>query len=292
MSTAIPAGVTTPAPLPNNFVGSASGDRLEVPPTPVAAPAIAPVPQQQPPAAAPSGASTATKPVDDPLAVRLERARRKAREDVLKELGVDNPDSVKAQLAELAKLKGDREKADREKLSREQQLIADIEKERKARTDLEAMLQEESIGRVYDKQDAMVLQIASRHVDDSDPDKIETARRKFSEYVTSISKTAAQRLTEKDVDRWFAKLAKDKPWLAKEAPVPAEPPKPPTPKARPISTAASATQKVGAPSPAASNNSDPSVNPQGKTFKPGQANSMSRAETAAELKRRGMRGWR
>ena len=58
----------------------------------------------------------------------------------MRELGVDDPTKIKADLAELARLRTEREKADREKMTREQQLQADLEKERKTREELEAKL--------------------------------------------------------------------------------------------------------------------------------------------------------
>jgi len=290
------AGGTPPAALPNNFVGSATGERIAPaadPPAgaPPAAPPATPPAAATPPATPTNGGngSRAAAPTDEPLAARLERARRKAREDVLRELGVDDPTKVKADLAELARLRTEREKADREKMTREQQLQADLEKERKTREELEAKLHEEAVARVYERQDNLIIDIARRHVDGSTKLKLDTARRAFAEYVEELPKQQVARMNERDIDRWFAKFVKDNPWLAPTTPAPAAPP--PAPVRKPITTTTPAAKAKPAPPPAPPS-TDPTTNPQGKTFKPGQPNSMSRAEVTAELKRRGMRGWR
>ena len=276
-----------PAPLPNNFRGSLDG----APATPAAAPAAADPPPAAPPppAAAPAAAPARAAASDEPLAERLERARRKARADVLKELGVENPEVIKNERAELARLKAEKDKADRDKLTREQQLEADLKKEREQRAALEAKLAEAETGRVYEKQDAMILQIAGRHVDTDSAIKLKAARIAFAEYVESIPKSQVQRMNERDVDTFFRKFAKENPDFAKKGAPP--PPQPPAAARKPITTSTQVAAKQGAPPPAPTS-TDPSVNAQGKTFKPGQSNSMTRAEMNAELKKRGMRGWR
>lgn len=275
------AGTPPVESLPNNFVGSATGQPMTAPATPPPAPvAPAPVSPAKPAVASP-------RMPDESLTARLERARRTERERVLKELGISDPADAKAKLAAFEELKAKQDQANREKMSREEQLQADLEREREARKDLETKLKEEATSRVYDKQEQLVLDIARKHIDATKP-KLAAARMGFAEYVEELPKSQVARLTERDIDRWFAKFARENPDFAPKQPAPAAPP---STVRKPISTTTPAARSKPAPAPAPTN-TDPTVNPQGKTFKPGQANSMSKAEVSAELKRRGMRGWR
>lgn len=283
-----PAG-TPAASLPNNFVGSSTGESTRPPEPAVAAeaPASVATPAQPKPAVA--------RPAmpDEALRARLERARKQERDNILKMLGTDSPEKVKADLEELKKIRETNEKSDREKMTREQQLMKDLETDRARIAELEGKLREESTARVYEKQDVAISQIASRHIDTT-PIKLKSARREFAEYVESLPKSQVARMGEKDIEKWFAKFAKDNPDFARkelQAAAQAVVPKaPPAPVRKPAGAPPTASKKP-APAPTSSG-IDPSANSQGKTFRPGQANSMSKAEVAAELKSRGLRGWR
>lgn len=282
-----PAGGTPPAPVTTT----------QEPPNAdaVASESAQPSTTRQPPVARPAMP-------DEALRARLERARKQERENLLKTLGVDSPDKVKADLEELKRLREESEKIKRQTMSREEQLQADLEKERARIAELETKLHEETTSRVYEKQDAMINGLASKYIDPT-PIKLKSARREFAEYIDTLPKSQVARLRDKDIEKWFAKFAKDYPDFAKKEAAPEStqaetvqaeaakpaPKSPPAPIRKPASTAAPA--KKSPPEPA-SQGSDPSVNPQGKTFRPGQPNSMSRAEMNAELKKRGLRGWR
>jgi len=232
---------------------------------------------------------------EEAFASRLDRAKRQAERDaraaVLRELGIEDPKSLETERAELRALREAREKAEREKLTKEQKLEADLEAERQKREALETQLRQVKTESVYDKQDAMIQGIGARHID---PGFWKYARNDFVEYVSGLTPAQTARLTEKDIDRWFAKFAREKPAFALRQP---EPPKegdaaePPKPRRRPITTTTPAARVATPPNPRGGQSADPSLSPEGKTFRPGQPNSMTRAEARAELKRRGIRGW-
>ena len=276
----------TPSALPNNFVGSSTGEAAK----PQEAPAASP----ETPATAPARTPVARPAMpDEALRARLERARKQERENILKSIGVDSPEKVKADLEELKHLREESEKSNREKMTREQQLQSDLEKERTRYAELEAKFKEESTSRVYEKQDAKINDIASKYIATTGI-KLKSARREFAEYVESLPKSAVARMGEKDIEKWFAKFAKENPEFAK----PSDEPAPEAPKAAPKTPPAPVRKPAGASTPVkksqpapASPSQDPSMSPQGKTLRPGQANSMSKAELKAELQRRGIRSW-
>lgn len=234
---------------------------------------------------------------EEAFASRLDRAKRQAEREaraaVLRELGIEDPKSLETERAELRTLREQAEQAEREKLTKEQKLEADLEAERRKREALETQLRQVKTESVYDKQDAMIQGIGARHID---PGFWKYARNDFVEYVSTLTPAQTARLGEKDIDRWFAKFAREKPAFAVRQP---EPPKkegddaaePPKPRRRPITTTTPAARVATPPNPRGGQSADPSLSPEGKTFRPGQPNSMTRAEARAELKRRGIRGW-
>jgi hypothetical protein len=302
-----PGGVTTPR-TPAPFTGSATGEPIAGTPaadpnaTPPEGGVKAPDAAAQPPEGTPTATPAADAPggTDDPnagritmsedaFASRLARAKRQAeaeaRAAVLKELGIDNPEKLTAERAEHAKLKEEREKREREKLSNEERLKADFEAEKAKREALEVQLKEVKTTSVYTEQDAKIQGIGSKHIA---PDFWKYARADFVEYVSGLTPAQTARLNEKDIDRWFAKFAREKPAFAHKA-ADGEPKKPAV-KRRVIGSTKPAGN-VAAPTPGKAA-ADPAASPQGKTIKPGQANSMNRVELNQELKRRGMSGWR
>ena len=294
-------GATAPV---NNFVGSATGQRLdgggggaEATPSPSpAAPAATPEPKPTP--AAPAAPAAGRRPMTsdlpaEALAERLARERKAERDRVLKELGIEDPEKHKAEREELSKLRTEREKAERAKLSREQALQADLAKERQQREAIEAQLREVQTSRVYDRQEASIQSIAGRHIT---PARYRYARADFIEYVGSLPKAQVAKLTEREIDRWFAKFAKDNPDFALTKPEPAAPAAPapeparPEPVKRPVNAAATKSAAAKPAPPPAPATPDPSTI-DGKTFRPGQPNSMTKQEVRQAMKRLGYRGW-
>lgn len=229
---------------------------------------------------------------EDAFASRLERAKRQAereaRNAILRELGIDDPKTLETEREELRRLREEREAAAREKLTKEQRLEADLQVERKKREALEAELRQVKTSSVYDKQDAMIQGIGLQHID---PKFWKYARNDFIEYISSLSPAQTAKMTEKDIDRWFAKLARTTPTFALHKPEADKSNEVEEPKVRrrPITTTKPAAN-VSTPKPKPTQ-TDPSMSPEGKTFRPGLPNSMTASEARAELKRRGMRGW-
>lgn len=292
-------GATAPT---NNFVGSATGQRLDgggggeatPSPSPAAAPAA---PEPKPTPAAPAAPAAGRRPMTsdlpaEALADRLARERKAERERTLKELGIEDPDKHKAEREELARLRTEREKAERAKLSREQALQADLARERQQREAIEAQLREVQTSRVYERQESSIQSIAGRHVASN---RYRYARADFIEYVGTLPKSQVAKLTERDIDRWFAKFAKDNPDFAATKPEPAaaapapEPAKP-EPVKRPVNAAATKPAAAKPAPPPAPATPDPSTI-DGKTFRPGQPNSMTKQEARQAMKRLGYRGW-
>jgi hypothetical protein len=275
--------------LPNNFTMSATGERLDGATSgdrsPSPTPSATPVTEKKETQKAPTIPQEA-------LSTRLERARKAERERLLKAIGYESPEKAKADFEELKKLREEREKAEREKMTELQRIQADLEAERKMRSELEAKLREESTARLYEKQDSAIYQIASRHVDSSSL-KLKTAKREFAEYIDSLPKSQVSRMSEKDIEKWFIKFTKENPEFARKTdapPAPAPVAKPLDPIKKPAGAPPS-TKKVVAPAPVGSSK-DPTIDERGKTVKPGLPNSMSKAEIAAYLKKIGLHSYR
>jgi hypothetical protein len=121
------------------------------------------------------------------------------------------------------------------------------------------------------EQQSYVERIAGRHIN---PLYVGDAAFLFAKHLRdNVDPRDAAKMTERDVQKWFADFVKRRPAFAaspaarrqERAPVGAGTPPPPRPRA-PAGTTTTVT----------------------KTFKPGQANSMSPAEARAELRKRGI----
>lgn len=311
-------GGAAPAREQPAFVGSADGQPLgaqgEPPPAPAGTEGAPPEGEVTPPPAAPRRVLETDLPPAT-LKARLDAASRKAAEDerarIFRELGIEDPQKFKTareqESAELKKFRELEEKRKREAMSAQQRLEADLAKEREAKKALEAELSELRDARVYDQQEVVVSRAAAKHID---PDLYEDARGRFIRYVTSLSQEEAAAFDEKACERWFRDLAKKFPKFAPSAAatkeeedeegkkkpptaaatpptakpkVPANPVRPPAQVRRPITTGAPPAK--GAPKPAPTGVAG-TVG--GKTFKPGQANTMTKAEVRAEAKKMGI----
>lgn len=227
------------------------------------------------------------------LASRLERAKRQAADEaraaVYRELGIETPDKLKAEREELQKLKDEQEKAKREKLSREEQLNADLEAERAKRAKAEQDLQAARQTSTYAQQDALITQIAIRHVDPTSRVKVSAAKVAFSDYVQTLSKDQRARLSEAAIDRWFRRFVRQEPDFAPKAPVAptsAAPAASTTPVRKPISS----PTPPRPPAPGAQPK-DPTIGANGKTTLPGRPNSMNRKELREHLAKIGQKPW-
>ncbi len=273
----------------------------EIAPNPPAAPGQGGAPAAAaPPAgalpAAPLARPTASPRVDplgrmgdETLAARLRRAEMTANKRWTTELGVEDPATVKQQLAELAQLKQLQQEAERAKLSELDRYKADIADRDAKLAALNAELVQEREKATYANQDAQVRSLAAEVIA---PRFIKAARVDFAEYLGSLSPAQQKRITEREVKAWFSKYAKENPDFAAQAGTPAAGGTKTTPAAgakpvvrRPLSNGVS-PRGPGAAS--ITPGSDPSV-AGGKTVKPGKANSMSREEVRAFAATQGVR---
>ena len=227
---------------------------------------------------------------EDALKARLEQAKRvaaqEARAAAFKELGIEDPD----------KFRSERERTDAE-LKRYK---ADVDRLTAENAQLRQQLNELQESQVFSKQEQVVDSIASKYVR---PRLVRAARIEFAVHMNELAKTdpkAVDEYTDRDVERWFKKLASDPDWAIPKTPeAPAagaagapgaapgkgqEAPKPPERRAEPVRRpAGSPPPRQGTPKPV--------VNGAGaeKTLKPGQKNSMTRQEVAEHMRKNGMR---
>ena len=195
-------------------------------------------------------------------AVALERAH-------LKELfGTDDFAEIKKIRDERETLRKEAEKQKRAQMSKEQRLEADLKAAQDRALDLEKRVHRAERDRLYDKQDQAIRRIASAHVNDEYIDDV--AFMYARNVLASMDPKAAEKLTEKDISKWFAELAKTKPAFARAG----EP--------RPRVQQRVTTGPKPAPKPA------PNPTSVQKTARPGQANSMSKGELRNHLKQRGL----
>lgn len=271
---AAPAEPVVPSPAPGQ------------PPAPPSQASRPIVPRPAVPAAALSG---------DTLKARLEQQKRAT----LRELGIDDPERWKAEQAakdkRLAEFQQREEEAKRASMTELDRLRADLDAEKAARLAAESKAQEAEEARVAQERDVVVREVASRHID---PEFYELAALELRRYCQELARTAPkklERMTDADIDAFFADLAKRRPRLA---PAPAEgtDPKNGTSRAvaarRPAILPPRTRPAGGAPirqPPAAQAKQGPAGIPAGKTLRPGLPNSMTKAEVDAYLRASGRR---
>lgn len=228
------------------------------------------------------------------LKARLEREHRKLYRELL---GTENPEEAKKKLEEmkaldkrleeqnerLKKYEAAEEKRKREQMTEEQKLKADLERQRKEAEEWKKRFEEQKTEILYQRQDTTITSIAQEYVD---PKLLKYAKRELAEHTTSLPKDKLAKFGERDIKRFFEKFVKDNPHFAKKAETPAEPkkeeePKPPVRK--PITTG---PKPEKAPAKPASRTDDGTG---GKTFRPGQPNSMSKAEVREAARKQGIR---
>lgn len=316
MSTETNAGAQGGAPavpIQPQFHGSSTGGPIGPPPG-AAPPAGATGTTGAPAAAGAEGSGgepgRRVLVTDLPEGALLERinsardaAARKAREETLRELGIADPAAFKteneARAKKLAELEAAEEKRKRESMTREQQLAADLEAEKKRATLLETEMRELRETSVSSSQEQVVERASRKHID---PEMYAYARIEFINHVNELAKTnpkELEALDERATEKFFRELAKRKPRLAldttpapKDKDAPAGKPPVAAPPARPVVRQPLSTgpaPRVGAPPPVPKTGKPDVVN--GKTPRPGQPNSMSRQELKQHLAAQGLKGW-
>lgn len=308
---AIPAAAAPPATPPKP---AAAPDAPAKPAAPAAPAAPTPPPAAagatpQPPVVGRGGKTVQPATLEDRLA-------RQQRQFWREEYGTDDPVKVqairaarKSDLDEFQKLKREQAERDRAQMTREQQLNADLEAEKKARAELQTQLDDMKTGQVVSNQTKQLTEIATKYIDES---LVDYVLDDFRRHLTTLAPDEIKRMTPGAINRWFRKFAESKPRFARVAtPAPAaateeQPqtdtaatttqatpdPKPPArPPVRRMPLISSTKPKGGVPSakPPVATPQPGTVN--GKTYKPGQANSMTSREVKENLRREGRRPW-
>lgn len=239
-----------------------------------------PVPASTAPVATPA-APAAAKPVlsrggarhtlsSDDLKDRI----RRAQSSVLKELlGTDDATAIRERLAKVDAIEKQAEEAKRAQMTETQKMQHDIVKARgerdRYRTEL-AMAQEREVMR---EQSVFVERIAGGHVN---PAALEEASVAFARAVSKTDPKIVAKWTERDINTWFKSYVARKPFMGRTAAPSAEPQR------RVVERPGGAMRPAPRPTAPASSQANG-----GKTFRPGQPNSMTRAESREEAKRRG-----
>ncbi len=253
-----PAAVTPPAATPAAVTPPAA--------TPPASTTSATTPPATPGAVTPGAADANANGGrvhqlrEEEFKERLDRSNRSQLRDLF---GTDDKDAILAKWKKADALEAAAEEQRRATLSNEQKLQEDLAKE-KARADkAQAESRQLRQAHVVSKEKARVASMASKYID---PAMIKYAGLEFAAHLRkNFTPKQINRLTDKDVEKYFADLAKSQPKFAKPKPAGASP------------------QRVGLTN-GASNPGTPSPTPvngggsQQKTAKPGQPNSMTKAE--------------
>lgn len=306
-----PAGGTPPANPPTRFAGSATGAPLAAP----AADPPAPKPddQQPPRPAVPSRPRVSVDDLpEDALLKRLDTAKRQGGEEavnaLLKELGLESVDALKATAAEAKKLRDAEDARKRAQMTETDRLKSDLTKRDEELARARAKIAELEEGHAASETEVVVSRIAAKYVD---PEMYLYAAHEFRQHVRELERQKIdldETVDEAYVDKFFRGLVKRKPKLAAAPAAPAskpeDPPKPPAgaappkpapkPAPRPVPAPARRPLSFGGPPRGAAPPAPPappgtSIN--GKDVRPGRANSMNKAELREHLKGKGMKSW-
>jgi len=287
MTMPVPAAGTPAAPPPaapapaaaNPVVGSTTGESF-MPSAAAAGTTPAPAQGGAPAAAAPAvPGKPGGKPQqrltlsNDDLKERIRRAQSSVLKDLL---GTDDPNAIRERLAKAAELEKQAETAKVAAMTEQQKVqhqLAKVTAERdRFRTELVSTQERE----VVRGQSAFVERLAGAHVH---PEAIEEASLAFARHVSTADPKVVAKYTEKDVGAWFRKYVEKKPFMAKAA---AGAPAAAPPARRTVERPAGANRPPPRPTAPASSQTNG-----GKTFRPGQPNSMSRAEAKEAARGRG-----
>ena len=260
-------------------------DHAKPPGAPAAAtpPATPPAPEPaKPPPAADDDPDKEPTPDDKgmvtmPFKSFQTRVKRASKADLLKMFGTDDRDKLLQWKKDYDGYQTKQEEERRAKLAEEERLKEDIEKEKKARERAEKKLQDREEQILIDRQEREIRNVCSKHIDSEYVDDV--ALPAFAKHCAALSEEEREALTEADVEAWFKDYAAKKPKLAKEAGGTQTPTTPTTPIVQQKINTGAGPRMRPVPPPAGAL--------QGKTPKPGQANSMTKQELAEYKKQSG-----
>jgi hypothetical protein len=204
-------------------------------------------------------------------ATATERARLKAI------FGTDDATEIAKIKTEWEDLKKQQDEAKRQSMSREQQLEADLATARAATAAAEARVLAAEEDRAFTQNDVKIKRIATQAIAEEYVDDVATIFARQA--LAKLSARQLDKLTDKDIEKWFADFAKKKPAFARTAAAPAAAPADRTQVKKPLTTGARPEQKPGA---------NATTTAAGKTPRPGQPNSMNRGEFEKFKRERGI----
>lgn len=283
MTMPVPAAGTPAAPAPpaappaTPVVGSSTGESFMNPPAAGAAPAAgAPAPATPAaPAAGKPGAKSQQRLTltNEDMKERIRRAQSSVLKDLL---GTDDPVAIRERLAKAAELEKQAEAAKVAAMTEQQKVQHELTKLKAERDRYRTELATTQEREVVRGQSVFVERLAGAHVH---PEAIEEASLAFARHVSVTDPKVVAKYTEADVSKWFRQYVAKKPFMAKAA---AGTPPAAAPARRVVERPAGA--RGPAPRPTAPATSGTSG---AKTFRPGQSNSMSRAEAKEAARARG-----
>lgn len=199
------------------------------------------------------------------LAKRLDRHTKK---ELRERFGTDDQEKIKADLAELADLRAKRDEKRRAEMSENDKLKEDLAKERKAREDAEAKAQKTVDAQTFAEYDTTAKEVFG---DKIAPKHVKRAMRELKEHIMGLDESETPsdpKKAKKVFDKWTKEWLAENPEFAKQVE---------EPKKIPLNTGANPKR----PEKGESNLAH-------KTAKPGQVNSMSRAEYNEFKRSRGL----
>lgn len=205
------------------------------------------------------------------LKKRIARASTTEQKALFARLGVDNADQLEKKVAKWQKLETEAEERARAEMSERERLETDLRKEQGLRAAAEQSVRAARIERVVDKEESRLTRMAERFVD---PDYVDVVLPKLAKHLKSeYTDDQLKALKDKDLEKWFKEEIERRPKLARDG---GEEPR----KVVPLSNGARPADRPSATQTQSGAGS-------AKTFKPGQANSMSTHEAKAEAAKQG-----
>jgi hypothetical protein len=267
MSTMIEAGTPATTTVP---VGTSTGTPVEAAPRqqPATLP-TAPLAGAAPTAAPAVPARPPRKTVtlsESELRDRIARAKRQAITDTF---GSDDAEALKAKLDRADQLEREAEERKRAQMSETERMKHDLIRARREAQDARISARRLQERHMVREQQATVEQLAGRHVSQS---YVSMATLALREHLRGLPPKEVDRLTDKDLSKWFQRFVTKRPEIAasaqarRRAPVGSQ---------RPV------------PRPTASQTSTSATSGAKKSFSPSAANSMTRSEARAAAKSRG-----
>lgn len=141
------------------------------------------------------------------------RLQRFSKRTLKEHFGTTDPEEIKGKLKKLDKLEADAEEARKAKLSDEEKTKEELARERARAEKAEMRSRELEDQHTVTTQERRITSVAAKHIDD---DLVDDALERFAKHVMKeLSPKEASKLTDTDIEQWFAELAEKKPKFAR-----------------------------------------------------------------------------